>query len=102
MTRFWAFKHPLINNVILYDVCNVKLQLYAKGLAWSMRKEAKNIFYFLYKPIFYLVLSNVKGLFADNLRAVPTTFSSEKYHFLKNFYLAILWVILYYDCLRSL
>ena len=27
---------PVTKHAILYDACNVKLQLYAKGLAWSM------------------------------------------------------------------
>ena len=26
---------PVTNHAVLYDVCNVKLQLYAKGLIWS-------------------------------------------------------------------
>ena len=45
--------------------------------------------------IFIQYLSNVKSLFADYLRAEPTTFSTEKYYFLWNFYLVILWAILH-------
>ena len=38
-------------------------------------------------------LSNEKNTFVENSRAEPTIFLMEKFHFLWNFYLAILWVI---------
>ena len=77
----------------VYDVCNVKLQLYAKGLAWSRGgggggKHLKKTFSISYmlnsrNRVFnrYFInqyLPSVNQFFADSLRADSTTFSMEK------------------------
>ena len=76
----------------LYDACNVKRQLYAKGLAWSMEEgwvgEESTIFFSFSnmfnsrnscQPIFFnRYLSDEKSLFADNSRVEPTIVSMEK------------------------
>ena len=75
----------------LYDVWNVKLQLYAKGLVWS-RGGGKHLsktffFYFLYvewqklsfQPIFFIwYLSNEETACVDKSRVKPTIFFIEK------------------------
>ena len=94
-------------SFLYYDVCNIKLQLYAKGLARLREGEAhKNCFLF---PICYIAthilnryLCSLKSLFADNLMAKPTTFTTKKISFFLNFYLAIFMVILREDRPRSL
>ena len=50
-------------------------------------KNLKPFFYFLsFQPIsFNQYLSNVKGLFGDNSRAEPTTFSTDKKHTVSHF-----------------
>ena len=80
--------NPLWSSMpLLYDGFNVNLQLYAKGLAWSIdRKDLKKtFFYFLYvkkqKHIFNQCLSNVKSLIGEKLRAEPTIFSWKKISF---------------------
>ena len=72
----------------LYDVWNVKLQLYAKGLVWSRGGGGGalqlNFLYFLYveyqnqsfQPIFFnWYLSNEKTAFVDKSSVEPTIFS---------------------------
>ena len=77
-------------------MCNVKLQLYAKGLAWSRggggggEPPRKTLFYFLYvefqkqsfQPIFLnRYLFNMKSLFEDNSRVEQTIFTTKKISF---------------------
>ena len=69
----------------VYDVCNVKLQLYAKGLACSMGESISKHLFLYYRRktgfsthIFNQYLPNVKTLFADNLRAEQNTFLMGK------------------------
>ena len=73
----------------LYDVCNVKLQLYAKGLVWSRGgkhfSKTFSIFYMLnsknrvfYPYFFNCYLSNEKTAFVDNSRVKATIFFIEK------------------------
>ena len=77
----------------LYNVLNVKLQLYAKGLVWSRRgkhlSKTFSIFYMLnskkrsFQPIFFnWYLSNEKTAFVDKSKVEPTIFFIEKYDFL--------------------
>ena len=75
----------------LYDVCNVKLQLYVKGLVWSWGGQFSKtfpIFYLLnsknksFQPIFFnCYLSNEKTVIADNSRVKATIFFIEKISF---------------------
>ena len=79
----------------LYDVCNVKLQLYAKGLVWSRGgggggkhfSKTFSIFYMLnsknrvFNPYFNCYLSNEKTAFVDNSRVKATIFFIEKISF---------------------
>ena len=76
----------------LYDVCNVKLQLYAKGLVWSRGgkhfSKTFSIFYMLnsknrvFQPIFFnCYLSNEKTASVDNSRVKATIFFIEKISF---------------------
>ena len=82
----------------IYDVCNVKQQLYAKGLVWSLGEgcEAlqKNFYYFLYvelqkqnfQPVFFnRYLSNEKCPFADKSRTEPIIVSMGKSFFFETF-----------------
>ena len=77
----------------LYDVCNVKLQLYAKGLVWSrggkhFSKTFSN-FYMLnsknrvFNPYFSIVTCPMrkKKTFVDNSRVKATIFFIEKISF---------------------
>ena len=86
----------------LYDVWNVKLQLYAKGLVWSRGgggehlNKTFSIFYMLnskkrsFQPIFFnWYLSNEKTAFVDKSRVEPTIFFIEKISFSWNFSLVI-------------
>ena len=89
----------MTNHAILYGVCNVKLQLYAKGFAWSRwgggHFKRLSISYTLnsknrvLNPYPNWYLSNEKSTFADNWRAEHTILCMEK-KFLRNFFLAIL------------
>ena len=76
--------------LFVYDVCNIKLQLYAKGLAWSIGGGGalKTRFLFptymlnsknrVFNPYFNRYLRNEKNPFVDNSSAEPTLFSMEK------------------------
>ena len=76
----------MAKHAILYDACNVKLQMYEKVLAWSQRgggeKHLKNFFKFLYvekqKQSFQSIflnryLSKETGLFVDNSSKIIQT-----------------------------
>ena len=69
----------------LYDVWNVKLRQYAKGLVWSRGESTSVKLFFLYvgfQPIFLnRYMSNEKNTFADNSRVEPTIFLMEKLSF---------------------
>ena len=95
---FWAFsqRSPVTNHAVLYDVWNVKLQLYAKGLVWSRGGGSTSVKLFLFSicwiaktefttHIFNWYLSNEKTAFVDKSSVEPTIFFIEKYHFLWNF-----------------
>ena len=45
----WASPHPLTKQNILYDVCNVKLQLYAKGSAWHEGERTSILTHLAYR-----------------------------------------------------
>ena len=81
----------------VYDVCNVKLPLHAKGFnrGWGWGRGGKapkkpfSISYMLNnrKKRFQLIfsiqnLSNVESLLADNLRAEPTIFLMKQISFI--------------------
>ena len=82
----------MTNHAILYDVLNVKLQLYAKALvrSWGGGKHFSktfSIFYVLnnknrvfnsYFFILHRYLSYEKNTFADKLRVEPTIRFMEK------------------------
>ena len=76
-----------------YDVWNVKLQLYAKGLVWSWGRGRKHfskkfsIFYMLnsknrvFNPNFQLVLVQWETVFVNKSRVEPIAFFIEKISF---------------------
>ena len=77
----------MTNHAVLYDVCNVKQQLYAKGLVWSQggggSTSVKLFLFFIcviakscFQPIFFnCYLSNEKTAFVDNSRVKATILS---------------------------
>ena len=88
-------QRPIIS--FLYVICNIKLQLYAKELAWSrgVGKHFKKTFSFSYmfnskNRVLNLYqnryLSNEKSIFVDNSRAEPTILSIEKVTFLEKLF----------------
>ena len=81
---FSAFP-PLTNHAILYDVCNVKLQLCAKGFVWLQGgKHFSKLFCISYmlssnNRVFnpYVLIGTCpmrKAFFSDNPRAESTVF----------------------------
>ena len=103
MPRFvyYISKHKLEKYLHL-GICNVKLQLYAKGLAWSRREHLKKHFILpiswiarVLNPYFNRYLSNVENPFADNSKADQTTFTTESVIFFETFIWPFVWTILH-------
>ena len=86
--------------LFLYDVCNVKQQLYAKGLVWSQGgkhfSKTFSIFYMLnskkrvFYPYFSIGTCSTRKRFLRIIQGLNLlSFSLKKYHFLWNFSLVI-------------
>ena len=104
---FWAFWHrfpppptwPIMP--FLYDVLNIKPQLYAKGLVWSRGgkhfSKTFSISYMLnsknrvFNPYFFIGACPMRKTLVRIIRELKLlSFSWKKYHFLWNFSLTIL------------
>ena len=98
--------------LFLYDECNVKLQMYANGFAWSMGgKHLNKLFHFLYvvqqkqsfQPIFWIGTYPMWKPILEIIRGQNQPhFPQKKYRFLWTFYLAIFMEILHWECSTSL